>query len=710
MYNKYSKILICTLLIITTLICTACSDSSDSTASVDSSVTSNTVSEESQIAEVSVPHPTLETPWQAVPIVSQKQKDAGLAGGEGCQWPTYISFDHIDGSLAFFGTDVGGMYRSLDGGVTWSPCTIGLKSSAATSIEIDPTNNSRVICVGCDSYADKTHGVYLSVDSGETWKQVSPQNTCGHRDFRHQIAFDKSSYDAEKGYCTVVYFLRESKNYNKSSALPPALFRSDDGGESWTQVCSDNAIYDGQIYVNPDNGWVYVATKEHTVRSKDGGKTFSVILNQPSYGLCVINNKPNYLYVSAKNGFYISSDSGDSFNKVNESGYPTTYPARVKVSPANPNNIILQDDHLSASGSYTSRICYSNDGGKNWKESVIDSSLSFIPYNKRQTVFAWHPTDENICISTGGDMIMRSTDAGQKFIYSGTGYNGGCITGIYVNVNNNDLIFASNQDYNGAFSTDGGSTWTYTDWSGVGWGGFSYGGYCVSEDIIAGITRVDGIHYIARLTDGGNTRTVTDLVVNGAKRGMGLIGQDNVVFLGEYRSDDYGETWTKMNGCEGVYTCSRDGVLYGINQRYFIVKSTDGGITWNQNGVFEGLSDVKYDEFNDRILALTSKGIYTVDEYGRDILISSTNYNGNQIRFSSFDIDPETGYLYATSGNVYRSTDNGVTWVNMSRNPYDGSVGPDGGKKAGNLVFHRKQGTVWVSCGCRGIWKIAAKR
>ncbi len=708
MFKQGLKSILCALLTLSIALLCACSgEQSGFVSSTDSDASGLTSSSSASQPEQAPkePHPTTVSQWEAVPIVSQKQKDAGFAGGEGCQWPTYISFDHIDGSLAFFGTDVGGMYRSLDGGVTWSPCTIGLNANAAGGIEIDPTNNKRVLCVGCDSYADNTHGVYLSVDSGETWKQVSPQSTCGHRDFRHQIAFDKSSFDKTKGYCTVAYFLRESKNYSKTDALPTALFRSDDGGETWQQVCSDNAIRNGQIYVNPENGWVYVSTVEHTVRSTDGGKTFSVILDKPSYGLCVINNKPNNLYVSAQDGFYLSTDSGNSFNKIDQSGYPTTYPARVKVSPANPDNIVLQDDHLSASGSYSSANYVSNDGGKTWRESKIDASMSFIPYNKRQTVFAWHPTDENICISTGGDMIMRSTDAGKSFSYSATGYNGSCTTGIYINVNNNDLIFASNQDYNGAVSVDGGETWVYTDWSGVGWGGFSYGGYCVNEDTVVGITRVDGTHYIAMLSDGFTKRTVTDLVVTGSKRGMGMIGRENIVFLGEYRSDDYGKTWSKMEGCSGVYTCSANGVLYGVYNRYFLVKSTDGGITWTQESVFEDLADIKYDEFNKRILILASNGIYTVNTKKLPELINAVNS-----RFNSFDIDPETGYIYAANYNVHRSTDSGKTWVNMSRNPYDGSVGPDGGKKAGNLIFNRKQGYVWVTGGCRGIWRIAAKR
>ncbi len=711
-----AKKIICILMCLAVLFgCAACGGDSQSDAS--SGAQSNAASsgsDEIPTPTPTGPHPTLETPWVAVPFTTQKQVDLGLAGGEGSQWPTYISFDQIDGSLAFLGIDVGGMYRSKDGGKNWEPCTIGITASASSGAEVDPCNIKRVLCVGVDSGVSDTHGLYLSTDSGDSWKQVLPQRVQGHRDFRHQIAYDKSSFDKSKGYCTTIYYIRESKKID-NEYLAPALFKSTDGGETWKSVNTDKALENGIVYVHPEKGWVYVANTKGAIRSKDGGKSFSKMLDDECYGMSVVNSKPNNVYISAKTGFFVSTNGGDSFSKVNESGYPTRYPARVNVSPANPNNMVLQDDHLTQSGSYSSKIYYSNDGGKTWKTSKVDSSLSIVPYNIRQTVFAWHPKDANVCISTGGDMVMRSTDAAKTFTWSGSGYNGSCTTGIYMNVNNNDLIFCSNQDYSGAFTANGGKTWVYTPCNGNSWGGYTYGGYPISKDKVAAIATSDKKdYYIVLMTEGGTKRNTTDYQVKGDKVGHGLIGNDKVVFVGEWRSDDAGETWTEMNGCTGVYTCSKDGVLYGKDGPYQVVKSTDGGKTWQKLRMVESLSDIKYDEFNKRLLVLAAGTIKTYNEStGKMDLAMKNSFGGG----SHFDVDPRNGNVYVSMPStarcnqvgVVRTTDGGKTWVNLSRAPGDGSVGPDGGKKPGYIIFNRKYNEVWTNCGCRGVWKIGAK-
>ena len=60
-------------------------------------------------------HATVKTPWIPVPLVTAELKAKGYSGGEGSQWPLYITTSLTDSGLAFMGTDVGGMYRTTDG-------------------------------------------------------------------------------------------------------------------------------------------------------------------------------------------------------------------------------------------------------------------------------------------------------------------------------------------------------------------------------------------------------------------------------------------------------------------------------------------------------------------------------------------------------------------------------------------------------------------
>lgn len=75
--------------------------------------------------------------WQAIPLVSQKILDAGHAGGEGAQVIEAIEVDHHDGSFMLMGTDVGGIYRSINGGLKWEPCNVGYHPRGNSGFAID---------------------------------------------------------------------------------------------------------------------------------------------------------------------------------------------------------------------------------------------------------------------------------------------------------------------------------------------------------------------------------------------------------------------------------------------------------------------------------------------------------------------------------------------------------------------------------------------
>lgn len=663
--------------------------------------------------------------WKPVPLVSKEQKDAGKNGGEGGQWLLYLTYAYTDGNIAYAGTDVGGMYKSKDAGKSWTPCTVGIESSGVTGIEVDPTNKDRVLAVGCNSGAFATNGLYLSTDGGASFHGVLLQKIVGHRDFRPQIAYDISSYDKDFGGCKTVYWSRETKIYSKGGFTDCALYRSDDGGEKWTLVCNDSNIGGAQIFCNPETGAVYAANDNGTFVSTDNGKTFTSVLSGACLSIDVIPTKPNNVYVTKKDALYISTDSGKSFSAVSKTGYPASgYPSHLRVSPANPDYMLLQNDLLTGSGQYKSDTYFSHDGGKTWTKSNRDVLGSFIPYNARQNNLAFHPTDKNICLSFGGDFIMRSSDGGVNFTLSNDGYNAGCLTRFAFNVNNPDLVAVSNQDYSGAFSTDGGETWTYANVY-YAWGGYTYGGYmadantvifiCNDKDNFYGMGK--NVYIIIRSDDGGKTFKSTGANVGGKTNVMGVVGDENVILAGNLRSGDKGKTWSEVDGVTSVYTYELDGgAVYGANGKE-LVKSTDKGITWKVLAKLSSdISDLAYDNSGDTVYALTSDGsVCRVN--CKDGKVSPVALpKGGSIKPKTLACDPFDGnILYVGNAlnvaksmtSVIRSTDGGKTWQNMTRTPSGEVKGLDGGVEVSFMRTHPLTGALYTIGGCRGMWTAA---
>ena len=69
--------------------------------------------------------------WQIIPMVSQRLRDRGIAGGEGGQWSLSVVCDPVEGSFLLHGTDIGGIYRSINGGISWEASNTGINARGA---------------------------------------------------------------------------------------------------------------------------------------------------------------------------------------------------------------------------------------------------------------------------------------------------------------------------------------------------------------------------------------------------------------------------------------------------------------------------------------------------------------------------------------------------------------------------------------------------
>lgn len=663
--------------------------------------------------------------WVPVPMIDQKLIDEGWEGGEGCQACAYIITDPVDGNLAFFGTDCAGLYKSTDGGRHWVLSTLGTVSCGAVGFAIDYNNINRVIFVGANTWRHPGNGIHLSTDAGDTWRYVYTVAQTGHglvgihNDYRHQTDFDSTTYDEKIGGSAVCYWSRELHPTFRETSWP-ALYKSTDGGEHWHEIPNSWGLGGGELYVNQSNGYVYVSVphdlKEKGVyRSKNGGDSFEKILDVNPLSMCVIHTKPNNIYVSTNEGVYISEDSGDSFTCIKGENYPTFNPIRLKVSPKDPNNMVLLDNHSKDPENCWGHVLYfTRDGGKTWGVGKRTKEGSWIPVNSWDACFD---------ISVNGNILAEgpyiSFDGGENYILSRAGFNGICLGGrMNWNENYPNIMSIASQDFNGGYTLDYGKTWNYVNWSQLGWGGFTYGSYMFNEkDAFVCVSKNwTPKGEISVTHDGGKTVQKTGCMMEGVPIGCGILGHESIGFLGEWRTDDYGYTFTKMDGCIGVYTYdSLHGRLYGRNGKGTLVVSDDLGITWTELYSFptEPLSDVAVNGRDGYIHVISGQKYYR----GRMVECPSfEQLDYGSIMASGVCIDPqEPSIVYiGCSGHQYdidsvmRSLDNGDSFTCLNRHPGDGRKGPAAGMMAGVLRVNPETRELFVAGGCRGIWKISA--
>lgn len=656
--------------------------------------------------------------WEAVPLISQELIDAGYENSEACQVSPYCILDPIDGKLGFYGTDVGGMFRTTDGGKSWHPSTVGFAACGSTGMMFDPNNIERVIAIGCNSGYHNTNGIYLSTDAGDNWKAVFVPGMEGFEgklgdsyDHRVQIAFDPTTNDKKLGGSKVVYWSRETKSTEPANNKP-FIYKSTDGGESWKKLQGTENIGGGDIFVNTD-GKVIASNKSGVWTSTDGGKKWNKVSDLSVNAMFALPNKPNNVYIVTLDEFYTSTDFGKTFNKVDAAGFPTDNKElrNLRVAPSNPDYMMFF--RLGTSYEFDYASYYTKDGGKTWAQAINHKEGIWIPMSEWRANYWYSPVDENYIIATE----YRSEDGGENFYVSTKGYNVACATSATVNINNDKLIATSNQDFNGGFSVDGGKTWKYVNWSGKNWGGFTYGSYCLTDKIAVTTNAEswDGGGEIVYTTDGGNTVQHTGINISGLEVGYGAVGKDNICFMAEYRTEDYCQTWTKMEGCKGVLAHdSKTGRLFGADTCY-VVYSDDDGKTWQRLTIAEDtVSDIDYNE-RDQILYVTAgQKLFSCNLKDGDTAFTQIyGINANHVAH-----DPENpSILYVTYStyssydvpSVCRSLDGGKTWTNLCRTVGDGRDNClDGGRQAGGISFIASTREIMVATGCRGIWKMKA--
>jgi photosystem II stability/assembly factor-like uncharacterized protein len=176
-----------------------------------------------------------------------------------------------------------GVFRSADGGKSWKKVLFKDDTTGAIDLCFEPGNPKVVYAtlwhliwkpgLGDRPY-DPGSGLYKSKDGGLTWTQITGGGLPSENWGRSGIAVAPAS-KGQRLY--LIVDTKEKKN--------GGVFRSDDGGATWKKITEDKRIngswYMSEIFVDPKNPDVVYVPEANFYRSTDGGKNFTAIKGAP---------------------------------------------------------------------------------------------------------------------------------------------------------------------------------------------------------------------------------------------------------------------------------------------------------------------------------------------------------------------------------------------------------------------------------------------
>jgi photosystem II stability/assembly factor-like uncharacterized protein len=220
-----------------------------------------------------------------------------------------------------------GIFRSTDGGQTWTKVLYKNENVGGSDVEIDPSN-PQVVYAGLwegrqgpwednNAYGGIGGGLFKSTDGGDTWHQL----TKGLPGKIVQVYVAIAASRPSRLYATLATTLESG--YESDKGL--GFYRSDDSGESWYRVTTDPRpamrIGGGDLpvpAVDPKDPDVVYSTSIVTVRSRDGGRTWKSIRGAPGgddYQNIWINpNNPDIILLVADQGALVSVNGGRTWS------------------------------------------------------------------------------------------------------------------------------------------------------------------------------------------------------------------------------------------------------------------------------------------------------------------------------------------------------------------------------------------------------------
>ena len=285
-----------------------------------------------------------------------------------------IAFHPEDRNIMYVGVGSGGVWKTENSGTTWEPIFDDETSYSIGSVAIDPSDPSTV-WVGTGENVGGRHvgfgdGVYKSTDGGRTWENMGLETS------EHISTMIVHPEDSD-----IVWVSAQGPLWSPGGER--GLFKTTDGGETWTNVLSGGewtGVTD--VVMDPrDPDVLYAATwqRHRTIaaylgggpesgilKSADGGETWEELATglpsgvKGKIGLAISPQNPDIVYaavetIRAEGGLYRSTNRGESWTRMSDAVSGGTGPHYYQELYASPHRFgrlylvsavtLISDDH-----------------------------------------------------------------------------------------------------------------------------------------------------------------------------------------------------------------------------------------------------------------------------------------------------------------------------------------------------------------------------
>ena len=544
----------------------------------------------------------------------------------------------------YVGSASGGVWKSSNGGTTFKPEFDKQDVQSIGAIAIDPSA-PKTIWVGTGEAWTRNStsigdGIYKSTDGGDSWTNVGLKNS-------ERIA--KILVDSKDG--NVVYACVPGKLWSDSEDR--GLYKTADGGKSWSKILKGANLSTGCSMISMD--------------PQDSKTLFAGMWDFRRKGWTFRSGGENATAASAS-AFYKTSDGGATWTELDEKsakGLPAKPWGRIAVTiaPSKPNVVYALIE------STRSALYRSDDGGKTWEERDRSNWMVWRPFYFANLIV--DPKNENKVYKPDLTLIM-SEDGGKSFSIIG-GPAHGDFHDVWVNPENTDHLIVGD-DGGIWYSYDGGNTW----WKG--------NNLPISQFYHVSVDQADPYHVFGGLQDnsawigdsqypGGITNNRWENLFGGdgfwvfpdpsdpnyvyAEAQGGNVGRVNRITLDGRAikpQPNYGEGKLRFNWNTPIHMSPNEkGTIYIGAQ--FLFRSRDHGQTWDRISPDLTTNDVEKQKQEE-------SGGVTVDN--SDAETHTTIYS-----ISESPRDGKVIWVGTDDGNLQLTRDGGKSWTNVVSNVPD---------------------------------------